>query len=752
VRKIVLITLAVWWFLLAMAQIGNEEYAESLAYVALGLLFIRFARKSKSKSVDSEGPAKVTEARTNRDKQPKSLSFLQDNFASLIRSAKKKFASVEAAAAKAKDSFAAAAKNPSAKKPVATARNSAKHQLISDVAEQLRLIATKYEDPEVEFFFNIGNIGVRRATKSTDVYGPCVLNVGRNGVYLQYRNQNSRTGKVNELKKPWTQVIGTPQFPSKELYFKDHSFVEFLKSDDKEFIILSIFWQVFQQSLNGQFDEMKNWSSTHHGDRLIEISNWIQENPNAVTVNPEFNIELVPVGVGVEPTYEEIPDFKFPKAGDEIKGWILQKSLGGGGFGEVYLASKKGSKDELAAVKLMKLDKGVKPGSTRFHKITNQFMDEAKLSQNFQSSPYVITAKAFGVEPWPWIRYPFAKGNTVRTITQHMAFNDEQWWNLAHDLLAALYEIHAEGIIHRDIKFDNIMVMNDRAALLDFGISHVAGYEFKKNAAAAIAFTSPEMLKLLMTDGDIKKITPATDIFGAGLILYTAKTQKQPWPVFSSGEEHLNDMLSKPLDYSAFSREQGAMLRKMLAIEAADRPSAKKLLELVAPHIDVGSKIKMIEEFELQKDIDLGLPKSHGQEISDGYVVNGPFKSWGKFEEILSNLIENVKPRYFVVQINFSGNREMVYFQAMSEGGGWVMECMSEIFSDKKHSTQQKANFMQLGWDAPTKYSPNYQAQIDGYNPKEMAKHFIAAYETGYQYKLADIANFEVTIQGSNNY
>jgi hypothetical protein len=211
-------------------------------------------------------------------------------------------------------------------------------------------------------------------------------------------------------------------------------------------------------------------------------------------------------------------------------------------------------------------------------------------------------------------------------------------------------------------------------------------------------------------------------------------------------------MLSKPLDFSAFTSDQAKMLQKMLAIEAADRPSAKHLLKHVAPHIDVASKIKMIEDFELQKTIDLGVPKSHGKEISEDYVVNGPFKSWLKFEEILTRLMVEVKPRYFVVQINFLGDKEMVYFQAMSEGGGWVMECMSETFSDKKHSTQQKANFMQLGWDAPTKYSPNYQAQIDGYNPKEMAKHFVAAYETGYQYKLGDIANFEVTVQGSNNY
>lgn len=747
-RKIVLITLAVWWFLIALSRLGYEEYAESLAYIGLGLLFIRFARKPKT--APKEKVAKPA-PKSSPHIHPVSVLGIYDRLVARVKNSIADLQRVERAAKKAVDSFSAA-KPPKPAKTAAPPRNSAKQQMIAEVAEQLRLTATKYEDLEVEFFFTLGNIGVRRATKSTDVYGPCVLNIGRNGIYLQYRNQNSRTGKINELKKPWPQVIGTPKFPSKELYFKDHSFVEFLKMNDKEFLVLSIFWQVFQPSLNGQFEDMKNWSSTHHGDRLLEISNWIQENADSVRVNPEFNIEVVPVSKTSEPTYEPPVDYKLPKAGDEIRGWILEKPLGGGGFGEVYLARKKDSKDELAAIKLMKLDKGVKPGSTQFHTLTNQFMDEAKLSQNFQNSPYVITAKAFGAEPWPWIRYPFAKGNTVRAITQHMAFNDDQWWNLAHDLLAALYEIHSEGIIHRDIKFDNIMVMNDRAALLDFGISHVAGYEFKKNAAAAIAFTSPEMLKLLMTDGDIKKITPATDIFGAGLILYTAKTQKQPWPNFSSGEEHLNDMLSKSLDYSTFSREQEAMLRKMLAIEAADRPSAKELLNMVATHIDVGSKIKMIEDFDLQKTIDLGVPKSHGQETSDDYVVNGPFKSWVKFEDILSNLIMNVKPRYFVVQVNFGGDREMVYFQAMSEGGGWVLECMSETFSDKKHSTQQKANFMQLGWDAPTKYSPNYQAQIDGYSPKEMAKHFVAAYETGYQYKLADIANFEVTVQGSNNY
>jgi serine/threonine protein kinase len=748
VRKIVLITLAVWWFLLALSRLGYEEYAESLAYVALGLLFIRFARKSKA----APKPKKPRQSpKASNYIHPISVLGIFDKLVSQFNRAKVEFQRIEKAAKKATDSFAAPSKPKPTKKPTPS-RDSAKQQMIAEVAEQLRLTATKYEDPEVEFFFAIGNIGVRRATKATDVYGPCILNVGRNGIFVQYRNQNSNTGKVNELKKPWSQVIGTPQFPSKELYFKDHSFVEFLKMNDKEFLILSIFWQVFHSSLNGYFEGMKNWSSTHYGDRLVEISNWIQENWTAVSVSPEFNIDVVPVGENAEPTYEEPVDYKFPKAGDEIKGWILEKPLGGGGFGEVFLAKKKGSKDELSAIKLMKPEKGIKPGSTQFHTITNQFMDEAKLSLNFQNSPYVITAKSYGVDPWPWIRYPFAKGNTVRAITQHMSFNDLQWWNLAHDLLAALYVIHSEGIIHRDIKFDNIMVMDDRAALLDFGISHVAGYEFKKNAAAAIAFTSPEMLKLLMTDGDIKKITPATDIFGAGLILYTAKTQKQPWPNFSSGEEHLNDMLSKPLDFSAFTIEQAKILQKMLAIEAADRPSAKHLLNFVAPHIDVASKIKMIEDYELQKTIDLGVPKSNGQETSDDFVINGPFKSWIKFEEILTRLMVDVKPRYFVVQINFVGDREMVYFQAMSEGGGWVMECMSETFSDKKHSNQQKANFMQLGWDAPTKYSPNYQAQIDGYNPKEMAKHFIAAYETGYQYKLGDIANFEVTVQGSNNY
>lgn len=144
---------------------------------------------------------------------------------------------------------------------------------------------------------------------------------------------------------------------------------------------------------------------------------------------------------------------------------------------------------------------------------------------------------------------------------------------IACDMLAGLGALHAEGVVHRDVKPDNVLLVAERAVIADLGIAHVEDDETKLTAVGNLVGTplylSPEQAKGL-------EVTPATDIYATGAVLFEMLTGRPPFDGASLAELVVRITTTVAPDVRR-SRpdvppDVAATVTTMLACEPDDRP------------------------------------------------------------------------------------------------------------------------------------------------------------------------------------
>jgi hypothetical protein len=177
----------------------------------------------------------------------------------------------------------------------------------------------------------------------------------------------------------------------------------------------------------------------------------------------------------------------------------------------------------------------------------------------------------------------------------------------------------------------------------------------------------------------------------------------------------------------------------MLKIEPTDRISTKEALKLIAPHVELEPKIQMMERAREALYVHKATEKINHNAPDEDIEIKGPFKSWSRLEKVIKEVMEVKRPRYFIWELQLAGEIDMVYCQGYYDGAGWAIECLSEEFSDSKHTADQKRKFMDLGWNPPSEESPNYQRDVASLDAKISIAHMIDAFEQGYKVKPSDI-------------
>lgn len=618
-------------------------------------------------------------------------------------------------------------------------------------AQRLREIATRFDDPRCDDFFRMDNLTVARSTNSRTAEGPGRLVIARGRIEVDYINLRSKNREPKKVVKNWSGVqwVSPDQF---QIYTKEAAF-DFSPKSVEDHLVLSAFWQLFGENFVPNTVQFENSGNSNLGEKLRAVADYIDKNRKAISES-KGSLDVRKIKFDLTPKKKNISqNFTIPEVGAKIEGFILTKELGEGGFGKVFEAQKANDRNVKMAFKLMKIPNAVveqlgevKPGSPAYHKLAEEFISEAKTSLNFANKAYVMNAEHYGLEPWPWIAFPLA-GSSVQSLIDSGNVTERIWWDLAHDLLSGLMSIHDEGIIHLDIKPDNIMRMDDRYMILDLGLAHTQGYEFKLGGSPG--FQAPEVLELSSTRNFNSPVPFEADIYSAGVTLLWAAL-----PAFfrdilrGVGSIELLSLLEK----AKISQEAKSLIRRMMNENPKRRGNASELLFSIKDYIDIEEKIKQIEIASRRYDRDAAEKLEGGEYSKLDKKIKGPINTWGFIEKELKVLLLDVKPAFFAFNLKLSEPTRSVYFQAIYVGGGWVLECESDQFENVKFNQRNVKKLLDLGWSAPSDSSPNFEKMLDGTDPKAMAVQFTTALEQGYGIRSSTIQSVRITAQNKNAY
>ncbi|MFO8029817.1 MAG: serine/threonine-protein kinase [Cyclonatronaceae bacterium] len=204
-----------------------------------------------------------------------------------------------------------------------------------------------------------------------------------------------------------------------------------------------------------------------------------------------------------------------PLDGVQIGPFRIERQIGSGGMGNVYLAHRTlGGFDQTVALKLIKYGMGTKPAISRF-------LDERSILARLQH-PHIARLIDGGItdEDRPWFAMEYVEGETIISWCNRLNLPIEMRLKLFLDVIEAVQYAHKNLIVHRDLKPGNIMVTGDDERplikLLDFGIARILEESEAEQAgikAMTRAYASPEQISG-------KATSTATDIYSLGVVLY----------------------------------------------------------------------------------------------------------------------------------------------------------------------------------------------------------------------------------------
>ncbi|QNE79147.1 protein kinase [Streptomyces finlayi] len=255
---------------------------------------------------------------------------------------------------------------------------------------------------------------------------------------------------------------------------------------------------------------------------------------------------------------------------ERIGVYAVERELGAGGMGTVYLARSRGGRS--VAVKVARPELAADP---HFRARFGAEVAAARRVGGFHTAQVV---DADPEAPAPWLATAYIPGPTLAALLgAEGPMGEERLRQLGAALAEALAAIHGCGLVHRDLKPSNIIMAPDGPRVLDFGIARAM--ESSRLTSTGVAFGTPGFLAPEQAQGE--EVGGAADVFALGAVLVAAAGGS----AFGGGTPMglMYRAVHEPADLSAVPAGLWPVLASCLAKDPAQRPTPERLLDLLAP-------------------------------------------------------------------------------------------------------------------------------------------------------------------------
>jgi len=248
--------------------------------------------------------------------------------------------------------------------------------------------------------------------------------------------------------------------------------------------------------------------------------------------------------------------------------------LGRGGMGEVYRATDL-KLNQAVALKFLP------EALARDEKARNRFYNEVRIARQV-AHPHVCRVYDIGeIEGHLYISMEFISGEDLHSLLRRIGHPPaSKATELGRQLCAGLAAAHDKGVLHRDLKPANIMI-DERGSLriMDFGLAGAVD-QVKDVRSGTPAYMAPEQLAGT-------EVTPKSDLYSLGLVLYEMFTGKRAFDAASLDELRRKQLDSSPISMTSQVTDLHPAIERIimrcLAADPKDRPTSARAVLAAFP-------------------------------------------------------------------------------------------------------------------------------------------------------------------------
>ncbi|CAK80404.1 unnamed protein product (macronuclear) [Paramecium tetraurelia] len=308
----------------------------------------------------------------------------------------------------------------------------------------------------------------------------------------------------------------------------------------------------------------KKWAESFN--QALLYNQWITEKQNSSISVSDACEDDNNDKVFIEDNVLQNQNYQYLKEGFDdissldIKQFELQKQLGEGLFGKVFLAKYKNN--NIYALKQMQKSFLKKQNFLKYA------ITEMEILKSVEC-PFIIKSYAFlENEKYYYIIMEYCPGrDLIHNLIVHGKFNENESRFYMAELIIAIEYLHKKNILYRDLKPENILIdRRGHIKLIDFGLckTEIKDGERSFSFCGSPYYMSPEVIEQ-------RGATKASDIYGLGAIFYELLTGKSPY--FDKNQENVKQNIkdTKLIYPSNISQQARDLIQQMLEVDDSKR-------------------------------------------------------------------------------------------------------------------------------------------------------------------------------------